>query len=79
MTNQKLISILQSRISKRKYYLTTSWQLYEKVKAEQDFLRAHYWKKAVNLVSKQQQEDKAIMRALIEAERMWNNITIGGL
>lgn len=69
MNRQKLISVLQSRIAKRKDYLGTAWQLYSEIKAREEHYQAHHWKVAVNNVGKLQKEDKQILKQLVEDER----------
>lgn len=69
MNKQKLISVLQSRIAKRKAYLGTAWQLYSEIKAREENYQAHHWKVAVNNVGKLQKEDKQILKQLVEDER----------
>lgn len=69
MNRQKLISMLQSRIAKRKAYLGTAWQLYSEIKAREEHYQAHHWKVAINNVGEQQKQDKTILKQLIWDER----------
>jgi len=69
MSKLKLISVMQSRIAKRKAYLGTAWKLYSEIVAREEQHQAYHWKNAVNNVGKQQKEDKAILKQLVEDER----------
>jgi hypothetical protein len=69
MSKLKLMSVLQSRIAKRKTYLGTAWQLYSEIKAREEHYQAHHWKVAVNNVGKLQKEDKQILKQLVEDAR----------
>lgn len=72
MNKQKLISVLQSRIAKRKMLLASSWELFEELKAE-NINDSKIWKVHLLEVGTTQKEDKQILKQLVEDEREIDN------
>ena len=68
MNKQKLISVLQSRIAKRRMYLASYWELFEELVANgaesQEPLKVHLLR-----IGDEQKEDKQILKQLVEDER----------
>ena len=66
MNKQKLISVLQSRIAKRRKLLRTGWYSF----GDKDYKHDRWFLKTrmINL-GIQQKEDKAILKQLVEDER----------
>lgn len=70
MNKQKLISVLQSRIAKRRDYLADGWELFDDLKRDEDTeYEAYYFIVTLINVGKEQKEDKQILRQLVEDER----------
>lgn len=68
MSKQKLISVLQSRIAKRRSLLASSWELFEELKTE-NINDSKVWKVHLLDVGNTQKEDKQILKQLVEDER----------
>lgn len=70
MTRQKLISVLQSRIAKRRNYLAGGWELFDELKRD-DYTEheAYYFIVTLINVGKEQKEDKQILKQLIRDAR----------
>jgi hypothetical protein len=73
VTNQKLISILQSRIAKNKQHITSWWIDYHMCRQDNVEDRKFFKKYAIEL-GVQQKQDKAIMKALIAAEKAHSRV-----
>ena len=70
MNKQKLISVLQARIAKRRNYLSDGWELFDDLKRDEDTeYEAYYFIVTLINVGKEQKEDKAILKQLVEDER----------
>ena len=68
MSKLKLISVLQSRIAKRRSLLASSWELFEELKTE-NINDSKVWKVHLLEVGTTQKEDKQILKQLVEDER----------
>lgn len=64
MNKQKLISVLQSRIAKRRMLLASSWELFEELKTE-NINDSKVWKVHLLDVGNTQKEDKQILKQLV--------------
>lgn len=70
MNKQKLISVLQSRIAKRRNYLADGWELFDELKRDGDTEHeAYYFIVTLINVGKEQKEDKLVLKQLVEDER----------
>ena len=66
MKKQKLISVLQSRIAKRRMLLASGWELFYELDSENDL---EIWKTNLLSVGITQKEDKQVLKQLVEDER----------
>jgi hypothetical protein len=63
MNKQKLISVLQSRIAKRRNYLADGWELFDDLKRDEDTeYDAYYFIVTLINVGKEQKVDKALLK-----------------
>ena len=70
MSKLKLMSVLQSRIAKRRNYLADGWELFDELKRDEDTeFEAYYFIVTLINVGKEQKEDKQILKQLVEDER----------
>lgn len=67
MNKQKLISVLQSRIAKRRSSINNFWEAYYQDNTQG--LNLDTFKKVAINTGKVQKEDKAILKQLVEDER----------
>lgn len=70
MNKQKLISVLQSRIAKRRKYLAEGWELFDDLRRDEDKEHeAYYFVVTLINVGNEQKEDKQVLKQLIEDAR----------
>lgn len=72
MNKQKLISVLQSRIAKRRMHLASYWELFEELVAE-DSGDSEAFKMHLLRLGDEQKEDKLVLKQLVEDEREIDN------
>lgn len=68
MNKQKLISVLQSRIAKRRMLLASYWELFEEL-VEEGSSDSEPFKVHLLKMGTTQKEDKQILKQLVEDER----------
>lgn len=68
MNKQKLISVLQSRVAKRRMHLASYWELFEELVAE-DSGDSEAFKMHLLRLGDEQKEDKQILKQLVKDER----------
>lgn len=64
MNRQKLISVLQSRIAKRRNRLAQGWELLDELKHSENNHEAYYWVVTLVNVGVEQKQDKAILKQM---------------